>query len=120
MRVLELHASMRPIKRSEGRSSVQVAAYITRTSMEDERIGETFDFRHKGGVEFMGLVAQENAPEWAYDRRKLWNSVEKSEKRKDAQVAREFQIAMPNEFTAEHRREAEGVCRATGVPRAST
>ena len=54
MRVLELHASMRPIKRSEGRSSVQMAAYITRTSMEDERTGETFDHRKKGGVEFSG------------------------------------------------------------------
>ena len=106
MRVLELHAPMRPIKRSEGRSSVQMSAYISRTCMEDERTGETHDARRKGGAEFTGIVAEENAPEWAFDQRKLWNSVELSSKRKDAQVAREIEISLPHEFSPEQRREA--------------
>jgi ATP-dependent exoDNAse (exonuclease V) alpha subunit len=34
-------------------------------------------------------------------RSELWNSVEKTEKRKDAQVAREINIALPRELTHE-------------------
>jgi len=106
MRVLELHASMRTIKRSSGRSAVGASAYITRSAMEDERTGETYDFRAKGGLEVSGLVLQDEAPEWAEDRRRLWNSLERSSKRKDAQVAREIEISLPHEFTADMRREA--------------
>jgi len=37
----------------------------------------------------------ENAPQEYQDRSTLWNSVEKSEKRKDAQTARDIDIALP-------------------------
>jgi hypothetical protein len=33
----------------------------------------------------------------------LWNTIEKSEKRKDAQLAREFNIALPVEMTNEQK-----------------
>jgi hypothetical protein len=106
VRVLELHASLRVLKRSEGRSSVQLSAYITRSVMLDERTGELHDSRAKGGVELSGLVLQDDAPTYAYDRTRLWNEVEQSNRRKDAQVAREFEISFPNEFAGEQRREA--------------
>ena len=38
------------------------------------------------------------------NRQKLWNSVEKVERRKDATLAREFEIAFPNELNAEQRK----------------
>ena len=38
-------------------------------------------------------------PDWMADREKLWNAVEAVEKLKDAQLAREFQIALPRELT---------------------
>ena len=41
--------------------------------------------------------------EWALDRSALWNAAEDSEKRKDARVAREFEIALPHELSAGQR-----------------
>ncbi len=40
------------------------------------------------------------------DRSTLWNAAEFSEKRKDARVAREFEIALPHELSPEQRLEA--------------
>lgn len=41
----------------------------------------------------------DGAAEWLADRSRLWNHVEGLEKRKDAQLAREFNIALPHELT---------------------
>ncbi|MFW2000658.1 MobA/MobL family protein, partial [Acinetobacter ursingii] len=38
------------------------------------------------------------------NRQKLWNSVEKVDRRKDATLSREFEIAFPNELNAEQRK----------------
>ena|SRR5271157_1329017 len=51
------------------------------------------------------ILAPEDAPEWARDRAQLWNQVEAAEVRKDAQLAREMDIALPSELTHEQRRE---------------
>jgi len=107
MRVLELHASCRAIKRSDARSATGASAYITRTAVHDDRTGETLDFRRTpGGVEATGLALEDNAPQWATDRVRLWNSLEQANKRKDAQTAREIEISMPHEYTSEMRKEA--------------
>ncbi len=34
-----------------------------------------------------------HSPEWVYDRNRLWNEVEKAEKRKYAQLCREINVA---------------------------
>ena len=39
------------------------------------------------------------APPWVTDRQTLWNMVERSEKRVDAQLAREIEITLPRELT---------------------
>ena len=39
------------------------------------------------------------APPWVTDRQTLWNMVERSEKRVDAQLAREVEITLPRELT---------------------
>ena len=41
----------------------------------------------------------ENAPEGWSDRGRLWNDVEAFEVRKDAQLAREVEFAIPREMT---------------------
>ena len=52
------------------------------------------------------ILAPEEAPEWVRDRAQLWNQVEASEVRKDAQLAREMDIApLPSDLTSEQRRE---------------
>jgi hypothetical protein len=44
------------------------------------------------------IILPESAPPEYKDRQTLWNAVEKRERRKDAQLAREFIVALPREF----------------------
>ncbi|PYE43615.1 Ti-type conjugative transfer relaxase TraA [Rhizobium sp. PP-F2F-G20b] len=98
------HCSMKPIARSGGRSAVASAAYRAAEKLTNERDGLTHDFRAKQGVEHAEIVLPEGVDtEWARDRSALWNAAEKAENRKDARVAREFEVALPHELTAEQR-----------------
>jgi hypothetical protein len=58
----------------------------------------------KTGVEFTKIYAPENTNTKLLNRQKLWNQVEKVERRKDALLAREFEIAFPSELNAEQRK----------------
>ena len=53
---------------------------------------------------FAGIYAPKDAPAWTQDRAQLWNHVEAFEKRRDAQLARVFDIALPHELTLEQNR----------------
>lgn len=67
--------------------------------VEDPRTGLRHDFSRKGGVSGSLTLAPDNAPAWASDPAQLWANVETIEKRKDAQLCREFDIALPRELT---------------------
>ena len=98
------HLSMKPIARSSGRSAVAAAAYRSGERLTNERDGLVHDFRAKSGIEHAEIVTPEGLDaEWAHDRSALWNAAEFSEKRKDARVAREFEVALPRELTAKER-----------------
>lgn len=45
-----------------------------------------------------------DAPAWASDRSQLWNKVESTEKRKDAQLARDVDAALPRELDLEQQK----------------
>ena len=45
------------------------------------------------------ILAPEGSPEWTKDRGQLWNQVEAAEIRKDSQLAREMDIALPVELS---------------------
>jgi ATP-dependent exoDNAse (exonuclease V) alpha subunit len=87
------------IGRSHGRSATASAAYRSAEKLEDERTGASFDYTRKRGVLHSEIVAPEGTPEWMRDRAELWNAVEKVEKRKDAQLAREVVLSLPHELT---------------------
>ena len=98
---------MKPVARGKGRSAVAAVAYRAAEKLTNERDGITHDFTHKKGVEHSEIVLPEGvSADWARDRSALWNAAEKAEARKDARVAREFEIALPHELTAEQRLEA--------------
>lgn len=101
--IYHLHAKM--VKRSEGRSAVGAAAYRSGSSITDERTGYTFDYTQKLGVEHTEILAPEGAAAWVYDRTTLWNTVEQHERRSDAQVARELEIALPVELSKDQQLE---------------
>ena len=89
-------------RENRGRSVIAAAAYRAGTTLKDELRGKTFDYaRREKGVIDTTILAPENAPAWAFDPERLWNTVEKAEKRKDAQLAREFILAIPPELPAE-------------------
>ncbi len=93
------HFSAKVIGRAAGRSAVAAAAYRAGERLHDERLDRDHDFRAKSGVEHSEIMLPEGAPEQWRDRETLWNAVEASELRKDAQLAREVEFAIPREMT---------------------
>ncbi|MCR5943449.1 Ti-type conjugative transfer relaxase TraA [Ochrobactrum sp. XJ1] len=101
------HLSAKPISRASGRSAVASAAYRCAVRLTNERDGLVHDFTRKEGVEHTEIVLPEGvSADWALDRSALWNAAERAENRKDARVAREFEIALPHELSAEGRLKA--------------
>ncbi len=100
---------MKPVGRASGRSAVAASAYRSGECLTNERDGLTHDFTRRDGVEHSEIVIPlGSGAEWALDRSALWNAAEAAEKRVDARVAREFEIALPHELTAAQREE---LCR---------
>ncbi|KRR20994.1 hypothetical protein CQ14_35960 [Bradyrhizobium lablabi] len=99
--VASYHFSVQPVKRSEGRSVVAMAAYRAGAKLKDERRGIDVDFQRRRGVVHSEILAPEGAAEWLLDRESLWNGVERMEARRDAQLAREINMALPHELSAE-------------------
>lgn len=101
------HLSTKPVSRSSGRSAVASAAYRCAVLLTNHRDGLVHDFTRKEGVEHKEIVLPEGlSADWALDRSALWNAAEFAEKRKDARVAREFEIALPHELSTEGRLKA--------------
>ncbi len=99
------HLSVKFIKRSSGRSATAAAAYRAAEKVHDYKTDITHDYRKKRSVFGAEILAPDNSPEWVYEREKLWNEVEKVEKRCDAQVAREIDVALPVELNREQKKE---------------
>ncbi len=95
------HFSAKVMGRGTGRSAVASAAYRSASRLHDERLGRHHDFTNKAGVVHSEVMLPEGAPERLRDRETLWNEVEATEKRKDAQFAREVEFAIPREMTQE-------------------
>lgn len=95
------HCSMSIIGRSSGRSAVACAAYRAGDKLMDEELQEVKDYTRKGGIVYSEIMLPENAPREYADRETLWNAVQKVEKSKDAQLAREVEVALPRELSLE-------------------
>ncbi len=93
------HLHVKVIGRKAGSSAVASAAYRSASRLRDERIDRVQDFSNKRGVVHSEVLLPENAPEHLGDRERLWNDVEAFEVRKDAQLAREVEFAIPREMT---------------------
>jgi Ti-type conjugative transfer relaxase TraA len=93
------HLHVKVIGRKSGSSAVASAAYRSGSRLRDERLGRDQDFSAKRGVVHSEVMLPENAPKVWSDRERLWNDVEAFEVRKDAQLAREVEFAIPREMT---------------------
>jgi Ti-type conjugative transfer relaxase TraA len=93
------HLHVKVIGRKSGSSAVASAAYRSGSRLRDERLDRSHDFSAKRGVVHSEVMLPEYAPESWSDRERLWNDVEAFEVRKDAQLAREVEFAIPREMT---------------------
>jgi len=114
MAIYRLSADL--VRRSAGRTVTAAAAYRAGALIVDERTGLAFDYRRRRGVLDAAILAPAAAPAWILDRARLWNAAELTEKRKDAQLARDIELALPHELTPAARRElVHGFVRAAFV-----
>lgn len=81
------------------RSALAAAAYRSGERLFDRLQDKWFEF--KNAVVFKQILAPDGAPNWVFDREALWNTVERSEKRRDAQLAREIELTLPRELSRE-------------------
>jgi ATP-dependent exoDNAse (exonuclease V) alpha subunit len=103
------HLSVKVISRANGSSALASAAYRSGSRLFDQRLDRAHDFSHKAGVVHSEVMLPDGAPQEWSDRERLWNAVEAGEKRKDAQLAREVEFAIPRELD-----QAQGIDLARG------
>ncbi len=102
------HFTPQLISRGDGRSAVLSAAYRHCARMEHDAEARTVDYSNKRNLAHEEFLLPSDAPDWARaliaDRsvagavEAFWNKVEAFEKRSDAQLAKEFIIALPVEL----------------------
>jgi ATP-dependent exoDNAse (exonuclease V) alpha subunit len=93
------HFSAKIISRANGSSAVASAAYRSAERLHDDRLDRDHDFTNKAGVVHSEVMLPDGAAERLSDRSTLWNEVEATELRKDAQLSREVEFAIPRELT---------------------
>ncbi|PIZ23422.1 MAG: hypothetical protein COY49_03390, partial [Comamonadaceae bacterium CG_4_10_14_0_8_um_filter_57_29] len=93
--------SVKTVSRSSGRSATAAAAYRSGEKIVDERTGEVHDYTRKKGVESCTLFLPDDVE--MIGRADLWNAAEIAESRKNSTVAREFEVALPDELDAMQR-----------------
>lgn len=92
------HCHCKVISRGQGRSAVGAAAYRSGERLTNDYDGITHDYTNKGGVVYSEVMLCENAPQEYQNRAVLWNEVERQEKGGKAQLAREYEVALPIEL----------------------
>ena len=95
------HLCIKIISRGKGKSAVAASAYRSGEKIKNEYDGIVHDFTRKGGIAHTEILLPQNAPQEFVNRSVLWNSVEKIEKSKNSQLAREIEIALPKELNRE-------------------
>lgn len=95
------HFNISMISRGKSKSAVASAAYISCEKLTNEWDGVTHDYHNKKRLLHSQIYLPENIPKEFQDRSFLWNSVELNEKASNAQLARNFIIALPKELSFE-------------------
>lgn len=114
-----------PVSRSKGHNVVAAAAYRRAEIFKDERLSTVHDYSKKKGIIYSDFSLPENSFLWVEDLRqsyqnnahdtieKFWNDVDKMEKRKDSQLARNLYFALPIELNASQNIELMKDCMKT-------
>jgi hypothetical protein len=104
-----MHFRTTSISRGAGRSAVAAAAYRSGERLRDERTGRLHNYSKRTDVSHKEILLPSGLDrsrlDWVQDRVRIWNNSEQAENRRDARVAREFQVSLPYELSADRRRE---------------
>lgn len=95
------HCHCKIISRGQGRSAVGAAAYRSGEKLYNEYDGIEHNYTKKEGVIYSEIMLCENVPKEYQNRQILWNAVEQIEKSSNAQLAREYEVALPVELSRE-------------------
>ena len=94
------HYEENPVKRSEGKSVVNTAAYCEKIEIRDHTINKKFDYSHQQDeILFHDTLIPDNCP--YKNAEQMWNAVEKFEESKKAVLGQRVDIAIPKELTKE-------------------
>ena len=103
MEIKSLHTHVDIVTRSKGASVIAKAAYNARDKLQDEYYGKTHDYSKKTDLVFSKIFLPEHIPKEFSNREYLWNEVEKIEKSKNSQLARNLLFELPRELNEQDR-----------------
>ena len=103
MEIKSLHTHVDIVSRSKGHSVIAKAAYNARDKLQDEYYGKTHDYSKKTDLVFSKIFLPEHIPKEFSNREYLWNEVEKIEKSKNSQLARNLLFELPRELNEQDR-----------------
>ena len=98
------HMSFSNISAGKGRSAIASAAYRSGEKLFDDKEGRRY-FYARSVIPESFILTPKNAPEWASDREKLWNEVEKNDRKSNSRYAKEFNVALPVELSESEQKE---------------
>lgn len=98
------HMSFSNISAGKGRSAIAGASYRSGEKLFDQKEGRSYFYARSVMPESF-ILTPKNAPEWASDREKLWNEVERKDRRADSRYAKEFNVALPVELSEDEQKE---------------
>ncbi|MFM1539758.1 MobQ family relaxase [Helcococcus ovis] len=103
METKSLHTHVDIVSRSKGASIIAKAAYNARDKLKDDYYGKTHDYSKKDDLVFSKIFLPEHIPKEFSNREYLWNGVEKIEKSKNSQLARNLLFELPRELNEKDR-----------------
>ncbi|MFT8425974.1 MAG: MobQ family relaxase [Liquorilactobacillus sp.] len=98
------HMSFSNISAGKGRSAIASAAYRSGEKLFDNKEGQHY-FYARSVMPYSFILTPKNAPAWASDREKLWNEVERKDRRANSRYAKEFNVALPVELSEDEQKE---------------
>lgn len=95
------HFQVKIFSRSSSACAVAKAAYRSGDELHENNIDKTFNYKHRENVLDSFILIPKNCPEEYKDRETLWNAVDVQKSKSNSRLAREFEIAIPNEWSVE-------------------
>ncbi|MDR7678505.1 nickase [Lactiplantibacillus plantarum] len=98
------HMSFQNISAGKMRSAVASASYRSGEKLFDQKEGRSYFYARSVMPESF-ILTPKNAPEWASDRERLWNEVERKDRRANSRYSKEFNVALPVGLSEDEQKE---------------